>query len=248
MPWPSLAIVVDWWGLPIRESSGLALRRRHGATELLAVGDAESCVLVTQGHLVALQGDPPVASFVDPGACRLTGQFLLTADAGHPSRWHDRQAARGEGLLLTNDGLLVAREKRPAGLLAFVASPAADTSALAAATWWSLDDDLEDVSDICLARMEGATCSATSRSASLVSARFVPPVDGPGSIAPGCSTWKTPRPGAVGRHDSTGRRRPQGAKKESAGAHAARPGVRMCSMSAALSRGRSAARFRRAAS
>ncbi|MGH8896437.1 MAG: SdiA-regulated domain-containing protein [Egibacteraceae bacterium] len=193
--WPALRIV-DRWDLPIRENSGLALRRRGGSTELLAVGDAESCVVIVeirrgrpggitdlqlgdviassrhgrgsqfealavdaQGHLAVLQEDPPVVSFIDPDTCSLTGQVLLTAHSRHPSKWDERSDACAEGLLLTDHGLLVAREKRPAGLLEFVMTPPAGPTApvrrdsrsvLAAATWWSVDRDLDDVSDLCL--------------------------------------------------------------------------------------------------
>jgi hypothetical protein len=89
---------------------------------------------------------------VDAETGAFAEQVFLEADEQHPSGWYGQRDGRGEGLVFGDQGLLVGKEKRPAGLLQFVAAPVTgtldpDASAFTAAGWWEIDD-IDDVSDV----------------------------------------------------------------------------------------------------
>ena len=112
---------------------------------------------------------------VDLAERRIMSRFALdtsTVDVLHRT-WSQPGASRGEGVLLLRDGhLLVAKEKKPAGLVEFGPrgsephgisgetilghdegwTPPADEHGLVALAWWPWDgddtDDLTDLSDL----------------------------------------------------------------------------------------------------
>ncbi len=129
----------------------------------------EAVAVDATGVAVALMEDPARVALVDLAGLRWLGGAALEATAvpGLGRTWADDPTSRGEGVVLLDDGrLLVAKEKKPAGLLEFAVpgSAAHGLSAvtrlarapwgtsvpdvLAAVAWWPLDGPLEDISDV----------------------------------------------------------------------------------------------------
>jgi uncharacterized protein YjiK len=129
----------------------------------------EAVAVDSTGVAVVLMEEPARVALVDLAGLRWLGGAALEASAvpGLGRTWADDPSSRGEGVALLAGGrLLVAKEKKPAGLLEFAVpgTAAQGLSAgtrlgpapwgttvpevLAAVAWWPLDGPLEDISDV----------------------------------------------------------------------------------------------------
>jgi hypothetical protein len=152
-------------GVGDSEASIIAVDITHGRPQSVSaidMGDVarakkagsqfEAVAVDRDDRVAVLQESPPAVLFVDAATGVLAEQVSLDADEHHPSGWYGQRDGRGEGLVFGDLGLLVGKEKRPAGLLQFVATSGVGTfgsspSPFTAAGWWEIDD-IDDVSDV----------------------------------------------------------------------------------------------------
>lgn len=184
------------------------------APDVPRIRQAEALAFDGAGTAVVLLEQPALAVVIDTRARRLAGTFGLDG-GGLPGRvgerWSADPSSRGEGVLLLRGGrVLVAKEKRPAGLIEFGPAGAAasgigpDTilgadeaweapapgAALAALAWWPGPDGLDDLSDLAAAP-DGSVHALSDESRSL--ARLALPLAPGDGAAPTAAIWKLPK-------------------------------------------------------
>ncbi len=183
------------------------------AADVPRIRQSEALAFDGAGTAVVLLEQPALAVVIDIRARRLAGTFRLDG-AGLPGRagerWSKDPSSRGEGLLLRRGRVVVAKEKRPAGLIEFGPAGAAaggigpDTllgagetweapapsTALAALAWWEGPEGLDDLSDLAAAP-DGSVHALSDQSRSV--GRLALPL-GPGAAsAPATAIWALPK-------------------------------------------------------
>ena len=175
-----------------------------------AARQAEAIAVDGGGRVVVLTEDPGALALVDVATRRWLGTAGLDVSRveGLADGWRDA-ASRGEGLVLLRDGhVLVAKEKRPAGLVELAPAGAAargvDASTLLpagepwalpvgdlqAVAWWPLEEGLDDISDLAVGP-DGSLLLLSDQSRAI--GRLAGPLD-PG--AAGCALdaiWRLPK-------------------------------------------------------
>ncbi|MFN8130400.1 MAG: hypothetical protein U0R70_02490 [Solirubrobacteraceae bacterium] len=184
------------------------------AADVPRIRQSEALAFDGAGTAVVLLEQPALAVLIDTRARRLAGTFGLDG-SGLPGRvgerWSADPSSRGEGVLLLRGGrVLVAKEKRPAGLIEFGPAGAAaggigpDTilgageaweapapgAALAALAWWEGPDGLDDLSDLAAAP-DGSVHALSDQSRSL--GRLALPLGPEAASAPATAIWALPK-------------------------------------------------------